>query len=254
MSRDKILVSVVVVAALVGGFWFAVLGPKRDNVRKLDAALAIQRQRLEHAQADVAQAQAARARYDADYSAVVMLGKAVPEQTGMPSLLYQIDSSARDARIDFSSVTADAAGATPAAAGAGAQPSAGQTPAASSASGSAAPAAAAGAAGAPTAMPLSFTFTGSFFDMEHLLGRVNGFVRAQGDDLTIRGRLLSVDDISLAPASDGFPNVQATISASAYTMPAAKTPDAAAQPSTAGAAPASAGTTPTTTTATATTP
>jgi hypothetical protein len=253
MSRDRILVSVLVVAALVGGFWFAVLGPKRDDVHKLDAQLATQRQRLQRAQADVAQAQAARARYDADYSAVVMLGKAVPQQPGMPSLLYQIDSSARGAKIDFSSVTADAAGAAPTAAGTGAQATAGQTAAAPSASGSGAPAAAAAVPVAPTALPLSFIFSGSFFDMEHLLSRVNGFVRSEGDDLAIRGRLLSVDDISLTPASQGFPNVQATISASAYTMPAAKTPDGAAQPSAAGAS-SSAPATQTTTTATGTTP
>lgn len=245
MSRNRMLVSVLVVAAVVGGFWFAVLGPKRNDVRSLDAQLTTQRDRLQRAQASVARAQAARARYDADYSAVVMLGKAVPEQKGMPSLLYQIDSSARDSKIDFSSVTSDG-GAAPSAAGTGSPGTAAQAPAASSTSATPSDSAAATAAVAPTAMPVSFIFSGSFFGMEHMLDALHGFVRPQGDDLAIRGRLVSVDDIALAPSAQGFPNVQATISASAYTMPAATTPDGTAQPS--AATPASATSTPTTAT------
>jgi Tfp pilus assembly protein PilO len=245
MSRDRILVSVLVVAALVGGFWFAVLGPKRDAVRSLDAQLNTQRQRLERAQASVAQAHAARARYDADYSAVVMLGKAVPEQKGMPSLLYQIDSSARNAKIDFSSVTADAA-AAPSAAGTGAPATGAQAPGGSSTSATSSGSAASIAAVAPTAMPVSFIFSGSFFGMEHMLDVLHGFVRPHGDDLAVRGRLVSIDDIALTPSSQGFPKVQATISASAYTMPAATTPDGAAQPS--AGTPSSATSTPTTAT------
>jgi hypothetical protein len=245
MSRDRIVISVLAAAALVGGFWFAMLGPKREAVRRLDSEIATQRQRLERAQATAAQARAARARYDADYSAVVMLGKAVPEQDGLPSLLYQIDSSARDAKIDFSSITSNS----------GASQAGGTASAAAPATGGSTPAAGAPASAgattavAPTALPLSFVFSGSFFDMEHMLDRVHRFVRPGGADLAIRGRLLSVDDIALAPASDGFPNVQATISASAYTMPAARTPDGAAATGTATPAATS-----TTTTATGTTP
>jgi hypothetical protein len=238
MSRDRILLSVLGAAAVIAGFWFAFLGPKREDVRRLDSELAAQQQRFERAEATAAQARAARARYDADYSAVVMLGKAVPEQDGLPSLLYQIDSSARDAKIDFSSITS-----------AGGASQTGGTAATAPATGGSTPAPATSTAVAPTAMPLSFVFSGSFFDMEHMLDRVHRFVRPRGADLAIRGRLLSVDDIALAPASDGFPNVQATISASAYTMPAARTPDAAAATGTATPAATS-----TTTTATGTTP
>ena len=238
MSRDRIILSVLVAGAVVAGIWFALLAPKREDLRRMDADLAAQRQRLERAQATAAQARAARARYDADYSAVVMLGKAVPEQDGLPSLLYQIDSSARHAKIDFSSISAGG-GTSDSASGSAATATDGATP----------PAGAAGAAG-PTPMPLSFVFNGSFFEMEHMLGRVHRFVRPSGGDVAITGRLLTVDDIALAPAGQGFPKIQATISASAYTMPAPRTPGGS--PAATGAATPAA--TSTTTTATGTTP
>ena len=241
MSRDRILLCVLAGAAVLAGFWFAILGPKRADLRQMNADLAVQRQRLERAQATAAQARAARARYAADYSAVVTLGQAVPAEDGLPSLLYQIDSSAHDAKIDFSSMTSGSA-----AAGA-----AGST--ATTATGDAATGATAGAtATAPTPMPLSFIFNGSFFEMEHMLDRVQRFVRTGGADVAVKGRLLSVDDIQLAPAAKGFPRIQATISANAYTMPA---PRALGDSAAAGAAtPASGATTSPTTTATGTTP
>jgi hypothetical protein len=241
VSRDRILLCVLAGAAVLAGFWFAILAPKRADLRQMNADLAVQRQRLERAQETASQARAARARYGADYSAVVTLGQAVPSEDGLPSLLYQIDSSARGAKVDFSSMTSG--GAAAATAGSGATP----------ATGDAATGATAGAAAAvPTPMPLSFVFNGSFFEMEHMLDRVQRFVRAGGADVAVKGRLLSVDDIQLAPAAEGFPRVQATISANAYTMPA---PQALNGSSPAGAAtPASGATTSTATTATGTTP
>ena len=245
MTRDRIAISVVAAAVVLAGFWFAILAPKRDDVHRADAALATQRDRLDRAQATAANARAARASYNADYSAVVMLGKAVPAEDELPSLLYQIDGSARGANVDFSSITSGTGGA---AAGAAGSPT--PTPATPTTTG-------AGSATAPTPVPLSFVFSGSFADMEHMLAQVHDFVRPSGSGVDVSGRLMSVDDISLQPASGGLARVQATVSASAYTMPAPTTPaGAGAGAAAAGgtAAPASATATTTPTTATGTTP
>jgi Tfp pilus assembly protein PilO len=246
VTRDRIAISVVAAAAVVAAFWFAILAPKREDVRQADAALATQRDRLDRAQATAAKARAARASYSADYSAVVMLGKAVPAQNGLPSLLYQIDGSARGAKVDFSSVTSGTGPADTAASGSGSStptPATGTTTGASSTT-------------APTPVPLSFVFSGSFLDMEHMLARVHDFVRPSGSGVAVSGRLLSVDDISLQPASGGgLARVQATVNASAYTMPAPTTAaDGTAAPAGGTAAPASATATTTTTTASGSTP
>jgi hypothetical protein len=220
MSRDRIVISVLIAVGILGGSWFGLLGPKRQEAQRLGAKLATQQQRLAKAQAGAADATTARDRYNADYSTVALLGKAVPSSDGMSSLLYQIDSAAGDSKIDFRSLTngGGAAGATGSAA----------TPATPSSSGASTSAAAATGATAPTPLPLSLIFSGSFMDMQRLLGRVDRFVRIDGDDIRVSGRLLSIDDIALSASPGGLANVEATITATAYTMPASTEPTAAA--------------------------
>ena len=46
-------------------------------------------------------AQAARDRYDRDYATVARLGKAVPVQDDVPSLVYQLETTAHDSHVDF---------------------------------------------------------------------------------------------------------------------------------------------------------
>jgi hypothetical protein len=72
-----------------------------------------------------------------------------------------------------------------------------------------------GSAGFPT-MPFSFVFNGSFFDMERFFRDVQGFVKVNGDNVNVSGRLLSVDGFSLGAGPTGFPSVTAKISATAY--------------------------------------
>jgi hypothetical protein len=265
---------VVVVAGLLGGFWFGVLGPKRDDAKALNGKIAQAEQRLQAAQADAAQARKAKERYDADYATVARLGKAVPVNDNVPSLVYQLQAAARSARVDFRSLQLTAQGpaatATPAAATAQVAKEQNGTPSASSTS-SATPAAATqataaalppgavvGPAGFPT-MPFSFVFTGSLFDMEHMLDDINRFISVDGDDVRVRGRLLSIDGIALQAGSRGFPQVKASISATAYLLPAGEGATAGATPqspaSTAQQAATTAGaSTPPTATATGVTP
>ena len=79
------------------------------------------------------------------------------------------------------------------------------------------PGASVGAAGFPT-MPFSFVFNGSYFDMERFLHDVQGFVRVDGQRVSVTGRLLSVDAFSLTAGPGGFPSVKATMTATAYVL------------------------------------
>jgi hypothetical protein len=67
-------------------------------------------------------------------------------------------------------------------------------------------------------MPFSFVFNGSFFDMETFFSEVQRFVRVKGDNVDVRGRLLSVDGFALTAGAGGFPAVKAEISATAYLL------------------------------------
>jgi hypothetical protein len=245
-TRDRLVIVGVLLAAALAGFWFLGLAPKRKEAAQLQAQIATQTQQLTTAQAQAAAARQAKARYNEDYAAVAKLGKAVPKSDALPSLVYQLQSVAHSARIDFTSLKVSGGGGqgpTPAAAAApaastapgGAYPSASasggssSTPAASApttpspapapatqaAAATLPPGATVGSAGFPT-MPFSFVFSGTFFDMERFLGDVQKFVRVHGKQVDADGRLLSVDGFALVAGPGGFPNVKANIVATAY--------------------------------------
>jgi hypothetical protein len=248
-SRDRIIIVVLLVAAAMAGVWFVGLAPKRKEATDLSAKLDVARQQLTEVEQSAAQARNAKARYDSDYAQVATLGKAVPKSDAIPSLVYQLQAAAHDARITFSSLkvagsgapapsapaqAAAAANATNGSGGSGStsggsgstsgSTSTGSTPSSTSASPVPAtqaatatlpPGAAVGSAGFPT-MPFSFVFNGSFFDMERFLREVQRFVRVDGERVDVRGRLLSIDGFALNAGPTGFPSVKANISATAY--------------------------------------
>jgi len=55
-----------------------------------------------------------------------------------------------------------------------------------------------------TQMPFTFVFNGTFFDLEHLLNKLDAFtVRAASGSLHVSGRLLTIQGIKLAPLTEG---------------------------------------------------
>ena len=249
--RDRIVLVVLLGAAVLAGFWFTQVAPKRETVKTLNADIATQRERLDQAQATEKQAGAAKQRYDSDYATVARLGKAVPVDDNVPSLVYQLESAAQGAKVDFRSLKLNASGGgapTPAPAPAPAAPassgSSSGTATASAATPAATQAAAAtlppgasvGPAGFPT-MPFTFVFDGSFFSMEKFLRNVDAFTRVRGEQVSVSGRLLSIDGFSLTASRTGFPKVKATLAATAYLLPADEGLTAGATP--AGPTPAS---------------
>ena len=237
---------VIVAAALVGlaaAYFFLVLGPKRDEVAKLDADIAAKQTELSSAQATLGTYRKAREGYAGNYSTVVRLGKAVPEQDDTRSLLVQLDDAASTSGIDFRTMAVGA--------------SSGGAPAADPAAGPVVPGAVVGTAGF-SVMPLTFSFRGNFFNMSKFFSRLERFVTVDNSKINVTGRLLRVESVTLKPDTLGFPNLRAEIGASTYLTPNAQGLTAgatAAGPAggTTAAAPAPAGgTTPATTTATVT--
>jgi hypothetical protein len=230
--RDRSLLLVGLAVVVLGGFWFLVLSPKRAEVKDLDAKIVSTQQVVDQVQASAQSARQAKSRYASDYATVVRLGKAVPADDDMPSLLYQLQSAANGSKVNFQSL--ELAATSPSATGATGAAGATALP----------PGATVGAAGFPS-MPFQFTFHGTFFDLEGLLHNVQRFVSMQGDRVSIRGRLLTIDGLSLDPTN--FPSVKANISATAYLLPADQGVTNGATPTTpAGTPPVTPGTPPAT--------
>ena len=249
--RDRIVLITVLVVGGLAGFYFFGIKPKRAELAKLDTDIAGQQQQLDEARSLLASSQDARKRFAGDYATVAQLGKAVPVDDDVPSLVYQLDTAAKRTGVDFRTMKLSEGGGTPAPpapapsstppsgssgttppSSGTTPPSSGTTPPASGAtpastSGAPATAAAAavlppgatvGSAGLPT-LPFSFTFTGSFYNLADFLRKLDRYVLPKGSAVDVNGRLLTVDGIALSVGPEGFPTIKASVAATAYLVP-----------------------------------
>jgi len=140
-DRDKKIAIVMLPLVLIGAFVFFIMKPKRAEAVKAAKALEEQRESRDKAVSREQQLLVAKQTFTADYTTVVRLGKAVPTDVDMPSVLVQLERAAKGTGIEFGKITPGPR--VPAAGGAasGAAPSGGTAAGSSSAQ----PAAAGGA-------------------------------------------------------------------------------------------------------------
>jgi Tfp pilus assembly protein PilO len=243
-KRDRIVLVVVAALAVLGGFYMTVLKPIRADLAELDEQRTQAEQRRDTALADLNAATTARAAYRRDTATLALLGKAVPADDGVPSLLYQVEGAAKKSGVTFDTVKVGEGGAATAAPAAG-------TAAAGAAAADPTPGTSEGPEGLQ-ALPLKITFQGQFFKLEKFLSQVHRFARVDGERVDIEGRLLTIEGVKLTPGASGLPTLTAEITAKAYVAPAeaAKTGAAAAGSATTASTTTPSGTAPASSTAT----
>ena len=120
MTRtNKILAAVVAVGLAVGAFYFLALAPQREEIAKLDTDVAAKEAELTQAQQMLAGYEQARKTYKSNYTTLARLGKAVPVDDDVQSLMVQLESAAERSGVDFEKIElgtglAGATGSTPA--------------------------------------------------------------------------------------------------------------------------------------------
>lgn len=251
MTRStKILIAVAAIALSSFAFYFLMLAPKRDQVAKLDKDIAGKQAEVAQSQAMLSSYEAAKASYKTNYATLARLGKAVPADDDVRSLLVQIEATAEHTGVDFTQLELGSSLA-------GAQSEATATDPTQATSGELAPTPGAipVAGGALSAMPFNFSFSGGFFDLSTFFAKLEHFVTVNNQRIDATGRLLRLESVSISPSSAGFPDMTASIGAAAYIVPpvegvsgtagapSAATENASTTPST----PSSPGSTPTTT-------
>jgi Tfp pilus assembly protein PilO len=120
-ERDRKLITILLPLVVLAGYWFLILGPKRDEASQASDNLVQQEARLATAKQSADSARSAENAFESDFTEVVRLGKAIPSGVDMPSLLVQLESAAEGTGIRFTKIatgerdaTATAAAATPA--------------------------------------------------------------------------------------------------------------------------------------------
>lgn len=220
-GRDRMVLMGVIVLAILGAGWMLVVSPERNKANGISAEVASAQAALSTAEGELSKARAAQSQYAAAYSSIVALGKAVPAQKEVPSLILELARASEQRNVFFSSIST----------------SGGSGGSSSSAAAATTTAAAAGF----TAMPFSFVFDGSFFDLEKLTRKLSSFTtRTASGALKVNGRLLTIQSINLARSSSGSgasasSGLTGTVTASAYVLPGGQSVTGATPAATPGA-------------------
>ena len=259
-SSNRMIVSILVVAALAIGFWVLLLSPRREKADELGTQVEQLNVSLQEAETKASEAEAARRAFPDDYRQVVVLGQAVPASDETASLLVEIDRIAERTKVKFDSIqlegsgensepvtSAEGANTAPPTTGTTGSPNAvpaAETVPPTEAAASLLPLGATIGGAGLGVMPYSLAFRGNFFHIADFMHELDAMVQTGGSKLAVDGRLTTLDGFALtADAERGFPYLSASVDLTTYLVPPSQGVTAGATAS----APAESAATPTST-------
>jgi Tfp pilus assembly protein PilO len=172
------LVVVALLAVTVLGY-FVLISPQRSKSADLAMeaeAIESQIQTLRITNAQVRNVEPIRV---AD---LFYVGKAMPDNDDMPSVLLELNRIARDTGIRFESITPQDAVDV----------------------------------GGYLRRPIDLVFDGNFYELSDFLYRLRSLVRVRGGQLEATGRLFTVNSLNFAESEHDFPRIKATLNIAAY--------------------------------------
>lgn len=232
-ASNRLVVAILIVAALAIGFWMLLLGPKREEANELGTQVEGLELALGEAQSKLTEAEAAKKEFPADYRQLVVLGQAVPEGDETSSLLVELSQMAGSTDLDFEEFQLSGNGETaapdpPAAPAApppteggesGAVPAAATVPPTEVAASLLPLGATIGPAGLAV-MPYTLSFYGDFFDVADFIAKLDSMVETRESRVAVDGRLITLGGFSLsADPEKGFPRLTANFTVTTYVMP-----------------------------------
>jgi Tfp pilus assembly protein PilO len=229
-SSNRLIISILGIAAIAIAFWMLALSPKREEADKLTAQAGELQVAVTEAQAKVTEAAAAKHEFPDDYRQLVVLGQAAPAGEETASLLVELGQIAKDSGVEFESMvlngegeaTVEPVSPAPATPATGTSPSgvpASATVPATEAEASLMPLGSSIGPAGLAVMPYSLTFTGNFFDIADFIKGVDSLVGTAASDVAVDGRLVTVDGFALNSGEGGFPRLSATFAVTTYVTP-----------------------------------
>lgn len=213
-TSTQLIVAMLAIAALALVFWMMLLSPKREEANELGTKIDTVESSLAQHQAEVAEGERAREEFPVAYQRLVVLGKAVPTNDDIASLLVQINRLARGAGNNFSNITlsSDGGGSTEGTSGAAASPTEAEAsllPLGSEI----------GPAGLGV-MAYTVELEGNFFEVADFLEGLDALVRTREANVTVDGRLMTINSFTLEGDQElGFPALEGSVSVTTYLTP-----------------------------------
>lgn len=218
---NRAIVALVLFVAVAVAFWMLALGPKRDEAAKLGKDVERAETSLAQHRAEVADAEAARDEFPANYRELVVLGKAAPGDDDTASLLVQVNGVAKQAKIKFSNFElSEGSGEEASGEAAAASSTTGEPVSPTEAAAALLPLGASIGSAGLGVMPYTLTFNGDFFQIADFIKGLDAMVKTSEEEVTVDGRLLTIDGFTLEEDSNAdFPLLQATFAVTTYLTP-----------------------------------
>jgi len=167
-ARERLIACVVVALLLVVVAWLAVVSPERSKANNLQSQISSERTTVASEQAQLAVEERARASYPAAVHALSVLVNAIPTSDQEPQLIQLVNALENGHVIDWQTTSF----------------------ASSSASGF-------------QGINISFTFTAGYVNLQQFIGALDALDQTDGQNILAKGRLVTVDSLSLSPAGGG---------------------------------------------------
>lgn len=218
-SNNRAIAVVVALAVLAFVFWTQLLSPKREEAKKLGTQVEQLEASLVQHNSEIAAGEEAKREFSTEYQRLVVVGKAVPGDDDIASLLVQANRLADRAGGTFRDIQLSAVGGGEAAA---APPAASGTAPASptEVAASLLPLGATIGPAGLAVMPYTVTFDGNFFQIADFIKGIDSLVKTTDEEVMVDGRLVTVDGFALeADPEVGFPALQASFALTTYLTP-----------------------------------
>ena len=189
---QKLLAGVIAGALALGALasYFLLISPQNSKAAELGKEAESVRAELTQRRAASLEARQTEPIRVAD---LFRLTKAIPDDVDMPGVILELNRIARETGIRFDSIT---------------------------------PQAPADSTNGYQVVPINLVFQGNYFELSDFLFRVRSLVGVRGGRLDATGRLFVVDSVAFSEGVRKFPQIQATLTVSAFVYGAAAVPAA----------------------------
>jgi hypothetical protein len=178
-ARDKLGLAGVLTVVVIGAMWLLLVSPERAKVGSLSTQITAEQAALTAAQSQLDSARSSVAAYVGNIHGIDAAVRSVPTNPAEAALIKTIVKLA-GTKVDFR--TLDIGGANPTA--------------------------------GPIAVGLTFNFNSNYGNLQNFLSAVDALTTTDGTHISSRGRLFTIQSVSLTPKGGG--ETTAAIVASVY--------------------------------------
>lgn len=189
-ARDRMLLKFIVPVAVVAALWLLILSPKLDDMKSAQTEVDNANAALVLANSKVNELRVNQKTIRAQRKRLAAASRAVPSSLAIPSLLRQLDRTARRSGVSLDAVTQGGGD-------------------------NASPAMAAADAAGVDGTGVSLTFAGRYRNVRRFMTKLDDLVKVSNQTVEGTGRLVSLSTVSVTPADK---RLTAQVQATVYTL------------------------------------